>query len=1360
MTATSNIVITAKDLTGQAFASANSNLNGFASNALKASAALSAIGAGTVVASMAAFTRQTIDAQDNLFKLSQKTGIAVESLAGLEFAAEQSGVELDKVAKATRAFSLLVAESADKSSAAAKKLGQLGLSYKDLKDLSPEKQLLSLADALSKFGKEDRAVALTSLLGNKMADLIPLLAGGSKELAGMIEQGKRLNPVTEQSAKQAEIFNDQLNLLNKSVSAVGREFVQGMIPGLSAVADRMAKVTQESGFLRGALAGVKELFVQSFGNPKILGDVGQIRREIFKTQEVIENLSTKKDSVFFDKNALEHEKDKLAQLQIDLQKAIVTSRDVIAAQDANTQSTKKFAVAVEEVAPKIGKQISAQDALNKAQQESLRLNSEYIKLLNIERQARENLLKPYQQQAQAAEERLATMRQEAQALDLSRTKQISLEKAIELTTIARLEEKRAMSKNVDVTRELDREIAARKQIITVMKNTETSTRNLGNVTSNATDEMSQMWIQAGRNIQSALSNSIFDFFSGGLDNMVSNAKNAVLRIMSEFAALKISQSIGLADMFTAAGGIGGTGAASGGFSGNMGGGLLSAFSAGASGDRLGGFINGGYTANAARASTAGSFFSNTNLGYGALAFGASSAAGTSNITTGIATAMATFGGPYGMLAAAVVIALDILNKKFGDYTISDGLKPVAEATKVVVNPFYGAEFGINQFEKMVGTNFVSKAMPGYFVEKILGLKSPDTLLANALFGRGQFKLQNQQFQANIGADGIQNGALIESYKAKGSAFRSSRTDNIIIDAISGKLLNAFGDVVESGISSVLKPIADFRVDAAHGFTEIINEALSGIGDNMRDVAKNLSIGTSGLDSFSTQLTIISEKGKTITQEDFSTEIARITDEMVLSLFPAITEFANRGETVSAAFARLNTEFLSLSAAAQNLGASVEDSKKIVSGLSIDDRTKVVGQAGGLDKLAASTSFFFANFLSGAERLAVRTDQLNAQLKNIGVSPDITREQYKATILAANTANDLRFALLDLAPAFVEVKNAVLGNSFSDLQKSVETQKKKLLDSYNSSLLVVNKRIADVTNNVQKLTSLNSALKSTLSNIYPISLDEARAKVKDAISSSKSGKVVELESISDALNKLSQSDTNGFSTRNEFLRSQAKSASLVGGLSDATKKQLTVEQRSLDALIANRDRLEKGFNDEMMRLDALVSAAQNEINAINGISTEIKSLVEAIGNFNNAATGAGGSSINVPVAGGNPSITSKDIVGFANTHTPMETYREAIKRGVSSDQIVASGKYTRAEIDKFVKDNKLASFDIGGIVPRTGLALVHKGEQVINPQQKDLIIATLERLIEAVNRTGGASSDTYKLLRNMTDDGLSLKTVAA
>ena len=706
--AITNIVITAKDTTASAFASVNSNLTGLASQALKATTAISAIGAGAAFSSMVAFTKQTLQAQDELFKLSQKTGIAVESLAGLEFAAEQSGVELDKVAKATRQFSLLVAEAANESSGAAKKLSQLGLSYKDLKDLSPERQLLALADALSKFGREDRAVAFTATFGNRMADLIPLLSGGSKGLQELIEQGKKLNPVTEQSARNAEKFNDQVNLLSKSVSALGREMVQGIIPSLTRVSDEMVKATQQSGLFAGALAGVKQLFVESFGNPKILGDVGQIRREILKTQQTIATLEVKKDSVFFDQNALLHEQEKLQQLEIDLSKAIAKSRDTIAVNEAASVATKKFAVAIDETTTATKKTVSESDKLKKSMNDHTRIASEHVKLLNIERKAREDLLRPYQQSAKAAEERLDDMRQEVRALEVSRARQISLEEAIELTTIARLEEKRAMTRDSIALESIQKEINARRDMIGIIQSREAQTAG-DRIRQQELNAYDQFGIQAARNIQSNLAFGIEQGFRGGfkagVSGLLDGLLNTVASVVSQVVSVRLLQGIGAGSVLGLGGG--GGAAASGGIN------LLQGASAGLN---IASLFRGGFGANSLLSSagsllpgSAGAFFS--GLGGGAIPGVSSSAA----LAGGSAAA---FLGPLAALGGVDIIGRMLAgDKKLGG----------AEMIPVI----------------------------GGFLA--------------AMFGRGPYKFRQQSLQGDISSSGF-TGDITNVFRSKGGLF--------------------------------------------------------------------------------------------------------------------------------------------------------------------------------------------------------------------------------------------------------------------------------------------------------------------------------------------------------------------------------------------------------------------------------------------------------------------------------------------------------------------------------------------------------------------------------------------------------------
>jgi len=1165
-TATTQILITAKDSTAGAFASVNSGLSGLSSIALKAAGALSALGAGALVGSFAAFTKQTIDAQDEMSKLSQKTGIAVESLAGLEFAAEQSGVKLDQVAKATRQFGLIIAEAGEAGSTSARKLEQLGLSYQDLKDLSPEKQLLALADALQKFGKEDRAVALTSVLGNRMADLIPLLSGGADELANLIEQGKKFNPVTTESAKQAERFNDQINVLSKSVSTLGREMVQGIIPSLTRVTDSMIEATQQSGILAGALAGVKQLFTEAFGNPKILGDVGQIRREIFKTKDAISSLELKKDSVFFDKNALLHEKDKLAQLEIDLQKAIGTSQQVIAAQDATTASTKKFAIALEETNKPLARRAAAIDSVTKKVNDQSRIEDQYIKLLKIERQAQTDLLRPYQQSATAASERLQSLQQESQALQLSQTRQISLEQAIELTTIARLEEKRAITKDGGAVVEIDKEIAARKQIIGVIQQTEQKTKGLEQVTQSTTDEVSQLWIQAGRNIQSTLANSIFNFFNDGLKGMLNNVISTVGRIASEFAALKLAQGIGLGSIFGGAGG-GGGGASN----------ALSIASLASSGLSFakGGFGTLGLASSAL--SGLGSLTGSSSLsafagGLGGDAIGGLAAGGFSSSAAGASSLGAGIGAAAGPLIAFAVV--DQIGRLFG------GDKKLGGAEQIPV-------------------------IGGFLA---------------GLFGRGPYKFRQQSLQGEASSGGF-DGDLTNVFRAKGGLFRSNGHKSV-----SEQLSLEAQTVLDSTIQGFYK--------SASGF------------------AQNLGLSADLVDNFTSQVQIKSEKGKQVTEEAIQEMLTGIGNSLARNLLPEVDSLRKAGEDSFATLSRLNSEFVSLSQAALNLGASAEYAKELISGMGIAARTSFLDQYGGSDRLAADSASFSQLFLTEAERMAPVVKVVEDGLISLGYSADLTKEQFKnlvQTLIRSSSESERATGVLLLQnnALFATVadykeatKQAVqateeLTSAQDDYILSVQGAIRKMqLDSAANQIAIINAEI-------DKLVDFADSLKSTVDQISPQSLDSARNQIIAATSAARGGTVTD---VSSALATIAGQGASGFSDRNSFERSKSQSADLIRQLSEAISSAIGFKQSSV--------------NDDLR------------------------------------------------LAG------------------------------------------------------RVRSFDVGGVVPSTGLALIHKGERLINPQQNEAIVSLLQRVAEAVQTGAERTDNLYKLMRGMTNNGQSLNTSAA
>lgn len=1363
-TTTTQINITAKDSTAGAFASANNNLSSLASSALKASAVLSTIGAGAVVSSMAAFAKQTLDAQDELFKLSQKTGVAVESLAGLEFAAEQSGVELEKVAKATRVFRELVVEAADSSSEAAKKLSQLGLSYKDLKDLSPEKQLLALADALSKFGKEDRPIALTSVLGQKMADLIPLLSNGSSELQKLIDQGKKLNPVTEESARKAEQFNDQMNLLSKSVSALGREMVQGLIPSFARITDEMVKVTQQSGFLSGALAGVKQLWVESFGNPKILGDVGQIRREIFKTQDAINSLEKKRGSFFFDENALLHEKEKLVALQNDLQGAIVKSREVVAAQDANTESTKRFTVALDTTNKPLATRGEKIDLIAKKMADQSRIESEYVKLLVIERKAQADLLKPYHDSAQSAQDRLDSMLQEAKALDLSQKKQISLEQAIELTTIARLEEKKAITSDTTAVAEIQKEITARKQIISVIQQSEARTKALATVNHQTTDQVSQLWIQAGRNIQSALANSIFNFFDDGLKGMVRNVKDAVLRILSEFAALKIAQSLGLTGLFggSAGGLISGGGSVAGlfgGIGGSGGSAGISAMNISTLGSNGAGLLRTGFGATGLTASTVeaiGAYYGSAYLSaFGAGMNGVGSVGATAGIFsnaggagtafiggqgtalggTGMGTA-ATMGARFGTgIATAGAAALGVT---LG--TLIAGNKKIMGmdgATTSSIGALVGGGIGV---AAGAGGGVAAGAAAGSVVPvigTIIGAIVGGLVAAG--FGHGPYKFRQQSLQGEVSSGGI-DGSLTNVYRSKGGFFVSNRHKSF-----------------ESEIPDKLE--------------SLIDKTIQGYFKSVRKFTENLGFSADLVDNYTEQIQIKSEKGKQITEEQVKSIFDTLADNVAKRVIPNIEQFSFIGEKAGDTFARLNSEFVSLVNGVENLGASVAYAKQIVSSMSIEARSAFVEQAGGIERINQLSAGFFDGFLTEQEKLGVRTDQLSDSLSKLGLSTNLTKEQFKSLVQSTDTSNDLRIALLELVPAFLAVRNAqnqLIGvtNDLVDSELNLTSLRSELLASYG-------KERNELESTIDKFKNISSTLREfknslALGQLSPLTpaqkLEEARAqfnRTRALADKGDQGALADLPRVSQEFLQASQ-------TYNASSAAYISDFNLVKSVLDkastAALTQSEISQKQLDELKSTVEYL-TGIKDEARTTneilkDLLAATLNSKGNA--GISTkDIQNYLQANPNMTakdiaNAAIKYGVSKDQLVAAGiksesinkytGGATVSDKDILDFVNSGaTPMQIYQAAVANGVTSARLSKVTGISMTDINKFVKDNHLQSFAKGtDFIAKTGIVMAHRGEAIVPSSTTEEIKKLREELAKLRQEQNQQTGDMMKI----------------
>jgi hypothetical protein len=227
-----------------------------ASQRLKAfGAGVTAIGAkiagfgSLLLAPLAATTKVFADMGDKLAKMSARTGISVEALSELAFAAEQSGADMETLETGIRKMQQTFVDAAGGGKAARDSLDLLALTVEDLARLSPDEQFKLIADRLSQIRDPALRTALAmELFGKSGTQLLPLMAGGAKGIEELQEQARKLGlTMSTEDAKAAEAFGDTLSNLWKVITRAVVAIGSALVPVLQDVAESITGVAVKVG---------------------------------------------------------------------------------------------------------------------------------------------------------------------------------------------------------------------------------------------------------------------------------------------------------------------------------------------------------------------------------------------------------------------------------------------------------------------------------------------------------------------------------------------------------------------------------------------------------------------------------------------------------------------------------------------------------------------------------------------------------------------------------------------------------------------------------------------------------------------------------------------------------------------------------------------------------------------------------------------------------------------------------------------------------------------------------------------------------------------------------------------------------
>lgn len=203
-----------------------------------------------VLAPLVASTRVFASMGDSLAKMSQRTGISVEALSELGYAAEQSGTDIASLEGGIRRMQRMLTDAAQGSRAATDELARLGLSVADLADLTPDQQFALLADRLSRIQDPAlRAASAMRLFGRGGAALLPLMRDGAAGIEALRKQARDLGlTISTEDAQAAEVFSDRLSDLWKvikvGVFSVGASLAP-VLQDYAIQATRAAKLTAD-----------------------------------------------------------------------------------------------------------------------------------------------------------------------------------------------------------------------------------------------------------------------------------------------------------------------------------------------------------------------------------------------------------------------------------------------------------------------------------------------------------------------------------------------------------------------------------------------------------------------------------------------------------------------------------------------------------------------------------------------------------------------------------------------------------------------------------------------------------------------------------------------------------------------------------------------------------------------------------------------------------------------------------------------------------------------------------------------------------------------------------------------------------
>lgn len=214
-----------------------------------------------------AWATSVLDGIDPLAQLNRETGVAVERIQELGYAASVNGSSADALTGSFREMSKRLGEFVQTGGGPAKEIiDKLGISVRDAEGnvRSADDVFLGLSGTLQDMSRSEQANVLDKLGIDQ--SLIQLVSLSSEEVGKLTDRARTLGVVTQEQADSAAAFNDSLTTLKYGMSAIQNSVAVGFAPAMTGLIDRFVTFIEVNGeLIQGGLTWLGEVLVAVMG---------------------------------------------------------------------------------------------------------------------------------------------------------------------------------------------------------------------------------------------------------------------------------------------------------------------------------------------------------------------------------------------------------------------------------------------------------------------------------------------------------------------------------------------------------------------------------------------------------------------------------------------------------------------------------------------------------------------------------------------------------------------------------------------------------------------------------------------------------------------------------------------------------------------------------------------------------------------------------------------------------------------------------------------------------------------------------------------------------------------------------------